>query len=378
MTIGIPKEIKHNEFRVAATPSTLSTLCRKGHVVLVESQAGMGSGFPDQAYAEAGAKISTKEGVYKNAELLCKVKEIESPEYAMLREGQIIFTYLHSNAHPEMTGELLKRGVVGIAYEDITDDEHEFPLLAPMSTLAGKGGFLAALHFAQSVHGGTGLLLSRVAGVSIPRIAIIGCGWSGVGAAEIAAALGNKVTMLDISIKAMEKAKAKLPSNVEFLYSNRENLLTCLRESDVVINCILWNKTRKDHLVYRSDLGMMKPGAMIIDVACDDSGAVETCQSTTHADPVYYEEGVLHYCVDNIPSAFSRTASVMLSAVTLPFALSIADRGVDTALLSDRHLRNGLTFYHGCLTLKETADKLGLEYTEPEAAIQNHRNSVVT
>lgn len=373
MIIGVPKENKHNEFRVAAIPSAVSVLTQKGHTVYVEYGAGIGSGFSDQAYITAGAQMAEKKEVYAKAELLYKVKEIEPSEYDMLRKGQVLFTYLHSNAHFEMTKELLERGVVGIAYEDVDDDNSEFPLLSPMSILAGKGGFLAALYFSQSVHGGTGLLLSQITGVSTPRVSIIGCGWSGVGAAELAASFGNKVTMLDVSYKAMEKAKVKLPVNVEFLYSNRENLENCLKESDVIINCILWNKTRKDHLVNREDLRMMKPGAMIIDVACDDEGAIETCRSTTHDEPIYYEEGIMHYCVDNIPSGFSRTASVMLSAATLPHTLSIANNGVDAALMKDAHLRRGLTFYYGDLTLKETADKYNLVYTEPAQAVAKHQ-----
>lgn len=373
MIIGVPKENKHNEFRVAAIPSSVAALTQKGHTVYVEYGAGVGSGFPDQAYMDAGAQMAEKKEVYEKARLLYKVKEIEPMEYDMLRRGQIIFTYLHSNAHFEMTTELLKRGVIGIAYEDVDDDNSEFPLLSPMSILAGKGGFLAALYFAQSVHGGNGLLLGPITGVSTPRISIIGCGWSGVGSAELAASFGNKVTMLDVSHKAMEKAKAKLPANVEFLYSNRENLETCLAESDVIINCILWDKTRKDHLITREDLRMMKPGAIIIDVACDDKGAIETCRSTTHDDPIYYEEGIMHYCVDNIPSGFSRTASVMLSAATLPYTLSIAGNGVEAALMKDPHLRRGLTFYYGDLTLKETADKYNLVYTDPAEAIAKHQ-----
>ena len=221
MIIGVPKENKHNEFRVAAVPSSVSVLTGKGHTVYVEYGAGAGSGFPDKAYIDAGALMAEKKEVYEKAELLYKVKEIEATEYNMLRKGQIIFTYLHSNAHLEMTKELLARGVIGIAYEDVDDDNSEFPLLSPMSVLAGKGGFLAALYFLQSVHGGTGLLLNRITGVATPRISIIGCGYSGVGAAELAASFGNKVTMLDVSSKSMEKAKAKLPVNVEFLYSNR-------------------------------------------------------------------------------------------------------------------------------------------------------------
>ena len=373
MIIGVPKENKHNEFRVAAIPSAVSALTQKGHTVYVEYDAGVGSGFSDQLYIIAGANMAEKKEVYEKAELLYKVKEIEYSEYDMLHKGQVIFTYLHSNAHFDMTKKLLDRGVIGIAYEDVDDDNFEFPLLSPMSILAGKGGFLAALYFTQSVHGGAGLLLSQITGVSTPRVSIIGCGWSGVGAAELAASFGNKVSMLDVNYKAMEKARVKLPVNVEFLYSNRENLEICLKESDIIINCILWNKTRKDHLINREDLQMMKPSAIIIDVACDDEGAIETCRSTTHDKPVYYEEGIMHYCVDNIPSGFSRTASIMLSAATLPYALSIANNGVEEALIKDKHLRRGLTFYYGDLTLKETADKYGLDYTDPLASITNHK-----
>lgn len=369
MIIGVPKEIKKNEFRVAAIPSAVSTLVGHGHTVLVESNAGIGSGFPDAEYEKAGAQITPREALYQRCEMLYKVKEIEALEYDLLHENQIVLTYLHSNAHLEMTNELLNRNITGICYEDVDDERGEFPMLAPMSILAGKGGFLAALHFSQTVHGGRGLLLNRIVGVPTPEITIIGCGWSGIGAAELAAAFGNKVALLDINKKAMDSAKEKLPANVEFLFSNRENLLTCLKRTDVLINCILWPKTRKDHLVSREDLKLMKRGAVIIDVACDDAGAIETCRSTTHTDPIYFEEGILHYAVDNIPSGFSETASQMLCACTLPYALAIANLGVEEAVRRDSHLRRGLTTYRGMLTLKETAYKHGIPFVEPLEAI---------
>lgn len=369
MIIGLPKEIKKNEYRVAATPAAVADLVRRGNTVLFETDCGVGSGFSNADYIAAGGKECAHEEVYKGCDMLYKVKEIEEAEYDLLHEGQIVFTYLHSNAHPDMAKELMARGVTGIAYEDITDENGGFPALAPMSVLAGKGGFLAALYFAQSVHGGNGLLLNRIAGVPTPEVTIIGCGNSGMGAAELASAFGNKVTILDVNWKAMEAAKDKLPANVEFLYSNRENLVACLKRTDVLINCILWPKTRKDHLVNREDLKMMKPGALIIDVACDDAGAIETCVSTSHDNPVYYEEGILHYCVDNIPSAFSCTASQTLSAATLPHAIAIAQKGVEQALLDNEHLRRGLTTYKGKLTLLETAQKHNMEYTDPKDAI---------
>ena len=365
MIIGVLKEIKPNEYRVAATPATVGEIVRRGHQVLVQAGAGIGSGFADSEYAAAGAQIlTTAEEVYGKADLFYKVKEMFPQEWQYMNKDKIVFTYIHSNAHPEETDAILDSRVTAIAYEDITDENGGFPLLKPMSILAGKGGFLAALHFMQAVFGGNGTLLANVTGIPAPVVSIIGCGNSGIGAAELSAGFGCTVRILDVNMKAMEAAQAKLPANVSFLISNRENLELCLRDSDVIMNCIMWPKHRKDHLIYREDLKMMKPGAMIVDVACDDEGAVETCRSTTHDDPVYREEGVLHYCVDNIPSAFARTASIMLANATLPYLLEIAGKGVKQALKDNKHLRKGLTAYEGKLTLEETALKQNRPLTD--------------
>ena len=370
MIIGIPKEIKNNEYRVAATPNAVAELCRRGHKVFVETSAGIGSGYTDEEYVRAGASMTDSESVFRDVELVYKVKEIFPEEFDKLREGQIVLTYLHSNAHPDMTKALLEKKVIGIAYEDVIDAQGGFPLLRTQSEIAGKGGFLAALHFSQSVNGGPGLLLSRVCGTETPKITIIGCGWTGMGAAELAASFGNQITMLDIDRDLMLKAQHQMPSNTQFLYSNRTNLLKCLAETDVLINCILWNKTRKDHLVYKEDLRLMKQGAIIIDVACDDNGAIETSRSTSHGDPVYYENGILHYCVDNIPSAFAKTASVLLSETTLPYVTEIADKGLEKAIKDNKGLRRGLTFYYGKLTLEETAAKYGIEFISPDSIVE--------
>ncbi|MBR6473465.1 MAG: alanine dehydrogenase [Firmicutes bacterium] len=372
MRVGIVKEIKNSENRVAIIPANVSEFIAHGHEVYIERGAGLGSGFSDEEYAEAGAVMcDTAAEVWNTAELLYKVKEILPPEYGYLRDDLVIMTYIHSNSHKEQTDELLKSGCVAIALEDVSSDDtaKKWPLVANMSELAGKGGFLAALYYAQSVHGGPGLLLANVAGDDQPIVSIIGCGFTGKGAAEFASALGNKVRILDVDLKAMETAKAVFPPNVSFMYSNRANILKCLKDSDVLINCILWDKTRKDHLIYREDLKLMKKGAMIIDVACDDNGAVETCRSTTHEDPVYYEEGILHYCVDNIPSAFSKTSSVRFSNDSLPFALEVADKGVVQALKDNKHLRRGLTTYHGILTMVETGIKQNRPYEEPDGFV---------
>lgn len=371
MIIGVLKEIKDNEYRVAAVPAVITEIKRHGHSVLVQSGAGAGSGFSDGEYASAGAEIvPSADEVYRRADLFYKVKELFPQEFQYLRQDKIVFTYLHSNAHPEETDALLESRVSGFAYEDITDDSGHFPLLSPMSILAGKGGFLAALHHTQSVFGGTGVLLSNLCGVETPVITIIGCGNAGIACAEMAAAFGNEVRILDVNINAMRGAQPHLPSNVTFLISNRANLVKCLKESDVVFNCILWPKNRKDHLVYREDLKLMKPNSLIVDVSCDDNGAIETCRSTTHNQPVYYEEGVKHYCVDNIPSAFARSASILLSNATLPFLLEIADKGVIRALKENRHLRAGLTCYNGCLTLEETALKQNRVHTPVDQLLE--------
>ncbi len=365
MIIGVLKEIKPNEYRVAAIPATVKEITARGHQVLVQQGAGTGSGYSDAEYEAAGAVIlPTADEVYRQADLFYKVKEFFPEEYQYMGRDKTIFTYIHSNAHPEETDAILDSHVTAFAYEDITDDDGNFPLLKPMSILAGKGAFLAALHHMQAVFGGAGTLLSNVTGIEAPVVTIIGAGNSGIGAAELAAGFGNTVRILDVNMKAMEAAKAKLPSNVSFLISNRENLEKCLKDSDVIINCILWPKHRKDHLINREDLAMMKPGAMIVDVACDDEGAVETCRCTTHDNPVYFEEGILHYCVDNIPSAFSRTASTMLAIATLPYLLEIAGKGPEKAVKENIHIRRGLTAYDGMLTLEETALKQNRPLTD--------------
>jgi len=370
MRIGILKEIKDKEYRVAATPATVSEIVRRGHAVLVQHDAGQGSGFLDEEYAAVGAEIiSTAEEVYRRADLFYKVKEFFPEEYHYMAPDKIIFTYIHSNAHPNETDALIQSGVTAFAYEDVTDDEGHFPLLSPMSVLAGKGGFLAALHHMQAVFGGNGTLLANVCGVETPIITILGAGNSGVGCAELAAAFGNTVRVLDINVKTMQEAQRHLPANASFLISNRTNLVKCLRETDVLFNCIQWAKNRKDHIVYREDLKLMKRGSMIVDVACDDEGAIETCRSTTHDDPVYYVDGIKHYCVDNVPSAFSRTASIMLATATLPYLLEIAGKGVKQALTDNKHLRDGLTVYGGKLTLLETAVKQNRPYTSPDEVV---------
>ena len=276
MVIGVLKEIKGNEYRVAAVPATVHEIVRHGHTVYVETGAGVGSGFSDAQYEAAGAIIADTNTVWEKADLYYKVKELFPQEFKWMNKDKILFTYIHSNAHPDETDTLLNSHVSAVAYEDVQDEEGKFPLLRPMSELAGKGGFLAALHFAQSVNGGPGKLLANVTGVETPIITMLGCGVVGTGAAELAAAFGNEVRILDVNMNTMLAAKKTSPANITYMISNRSNLEKCLRESDVIINGILWAKDRKDHIVYREDLKLMKPGAMIVDVACDENGGIDT------------------------------------------------------------------------------------------------------
>ncbi len=370
MVIGVLKEVKGNEYRVAAIPTTVQEIIRRGYEVYVEFGAGVGSGFSDKEYEEAGAIIADCETVVERCDLIYKVKELFPQEYKYLNKDKIVFTYIHSNAYSEQTDALLSSGCTSIAYEDVDDKDGGFPMLKPMSILAGKGGFLAALHHSQAVFGGNGTLLQNQTGVEAPVVTIIGAGNSGMGAAELAAAFGNQVKILDVNVESLEKAKSKLPLNTSCMFSNRANLLKCLKESDVIINCILWDKTRKDHLINREDLKMMKPGSIIVDVACDDGGAVETCHSTSHDNPTYTEDGIIHYCVDNIPSAFARTSSIVLANATLPYLLEIAGKGVKQALKDNKYLRRGLTTYDGKLTLLETALKQNRVYTSADEIIK--------
>lgn len=366
MIVGVPKEIKNNEYRVSVTPSGVKEFLKRGHQVNVEYGAGTGSGFTDEEYEAAGAKLASGNEVYEKSEMIIKVKEILPPEYRYMRSGLIVFTYLHSNSNLEMTKVLIERETIGISYEDIENEEGKFPLLKPMSEMAGKGGFLAALNLTQSINGGSGILLARATGIETPVVTIIGAGAAGMGAAKLAASFENHVIILDISLEQLERAREQLPSNVELLYSDRQNLEKVIKQSDVIINCLMWNKTRKDHLVYREDLRLMKPNAIIIDVSCDEHGAIETSRATSHDNPIYFEEGHMHYAVDNIPSAFARTSTCLLTNVTLPYALEIASKGAEKAMKENPLLRKGLSFYHGKLTLQETAIKHQLPYVTSE------------
>ena len=369
MIIGIAKEIKNNEYRVACHPDGVKELIVNGNEVLVERDAGIGSGYSNEEYEQAGAKIiDTAKELFEKSELIYKVKEILPEEYDYMREDLIVFTYIHSNAHRDQTDMLLDKKVIGIAYEDIIDDYGEYPLLKPMSIIAGKGGFIAGVKYMERINGGQGLLLADVPGVKKPHVTIIGAGNSGIGAAELAIGWGCDVSILDINSKKLEDTREYL-KGPEYLISNQANITMCLKKTDLLINCILWPKWREDHLINKDMLSLMKRGSMIVDVACDDHGAIETTHSTSHDDPIYHEEGILHYAVDNIPSSFSRTATMTLVNATLPKVIEIGKYGVKEAMRKDKHLRQGLTSYRGMLTLEETGLKQDRPYVTPEEAL---------
>ena len=370
MIIGMPKEIKNGEYRVAMIPSSVTAFIRSGHHVYVEKDAGARAGFSDREYEAAGAITCDSKTVYDKSDMIYKVKEVLPAEYNCYKEGQILFTYIHSASRPVMTKVLLESKIIGIAYEDVDDEEGRLPLLAPMSEIAGKGAFIAAFKYQQTLNGGKGRLLSRVCGLEVPRIMIIVCGHTGMAAAEYAAAFGNHVTMLDVNRKAMENAH-KLSDNIEILYSNRENILSSLKQADVIINCIMWDQRYEGHIVYKEDLKLMKQDAIIIDVSSDEAGAIETCVITSQDNPVYKVDGILHYCVPNIPSLYANSASILLSARTLPYALKIANNGAEKALKEDKHLRRGLSFYCGLLTNKENAEANNLSYTSADELINS-------
>ncbi len=366
MIIGVPKETKNNEYRVALSVNGAKTLVQQKHQVLIEEDAGVGSRYSNQHFFNTGAEVVSRDELYRRSELIYKVKEPSVDDFKYLREGLIVITYLHSNAHRDQIDAFLTSKAIGIAYEDVTDEEGGFPLLKPMSRIAGMGGFLAALQYSQAIHKGRGIMLARIPGAIVPEITIIGAGTSGLAAAGLAASFGNKVTILDTDLNKLEKAKNILPPNTELLFSDETNLTHCLKRSDILINCVLWPKWRKDHLVSIEMLKLMKPQAMIVDVSCDEHGAIESSRSTSHDEPIYTEGGVIHYCVDNIPGAFPRTASDLLCNSTLPYVLEIANKGCQKALKENRFLRRGLTYYNGELTLAETGQKHSIPYKTPE------------
>lgn len=369
MLVGVPSEIKTHEYRVGLTPASVREYVQRGHKVLVQSGAGDGIGAADDVYRQAGADIvQSAAEVFKAADMIVKVKEPQLDECAQLRDGQILFTYLHLAPDPKQTAALIKSGCTAVAYETVTDDRGGLPLLAPMSEVAGRLAIEAAGVALKRPAGGRGLLIGGVPGVPAGRVVVVGGGVVGVHAARMAVGLGAEVTVLDRSLPRLRELDDMFSGRVRTLYSTSEALDNEVAAADVVIGAVLVPGASAPKLVSRAKLKTMKKGAVIVDVAIDQGGCFETSHATTHAEPTYVVDGVIHYCVANMPGAVPVTSSHALNNATLPFGLALASSGLK-ALLANPHLRNGLNVHKGKVTYKAVADSLNLPYVSAETAI---------
>ncbi len=362
MRIGVPKEVKDNEYRVGMIPAAAHALSSARHEVLIQKGAGAGSGIPDQAYVEAGAKLVEDADAAYDAEMVIKVKEPVASEYPRLREGQTLFTYLHLAPLPELTDQLLAKRIAGVAYETITDDHGRLPLLTPMSEVAGRMAAVVGASYLQRVHGGRGTLLAGVPGVPPGDVVIIGGGIVGLNAAKMALGLGGRVTILEASLDRMRYLDDVFHGTLTTLASNYHNMMAALRRADLLIGAVLIPGRAAPKLVTRAMLRQMKEGAVVVDVAVDQGGCFETTRPTTHSDPVYVEEGVVHYCVANMPGAVPRTSTFALANATTPYALALANKGVVQAVLEDPGLLAGVNTYAGHITCEPVAESLGRPY----------------
>jgi alanine dehydrogenase len=360
--IGVVKEIKSDEYRVALTPAGARELVQRGHDVLVETGAGEGSAFPDSAYSAAGAQLVTVDRVWVDSELLLKVKEPLPAEYPLLHEGQILFTYLHLAASKELTQALVASGAVCVAYETVETQNGALPLLAPMSEIAGRLAAQAGAYFLEKPLGGRGLLLGGVPGVAPGRVLVIGGGIVGYNAAVIAIGLGGNVTILERSIDRMRHLDEILSGRVSLVMSSTLQIEESVREADVVIGAVLIPGARAPKLITRPMLGTMKEGSVFCDVAIDQGGCAETSRPTTHSDPVYVVDGVTHYCVANMPGAVPITSTKALTNATLPYVEAIAEHGLAEAVARDPALAAGVNVLHGKVTYRAVSEAHGLEY----------------
>lgn len=363
MIIGTPKEIKNHEYRVGLTPESVRELVAHGHRLLVETGAGGGIGASDEHYRAAGAEIvATATEIFATAEMVVKVKEPQAAERAMLRPGQILYTYLHLAPDPDQTRDLMASGAVCIAYETVTSAGGGLPLLKPMSQVAGRMSIQAGATALEKAHGGRGVLLGGVPGVAPGKVCIIGGGVVGFNAAQMAAGLGADVTILDRDPDVLERVGTFFEARAKTRFSNKANLAECVAEADLVIGAVLIPGAEAPKLVSRDMLSTMKPGAVLVDVAIDQGGCFETSHATTHAEPTYVVDGIVHYAVANMPGAVARTSTYALNNVTLPHALRIADLGWKAALRRDPHLAAGLNVCDGKITYQAVAEAIGSPY----------------
>lgn len=348
MIIGVPKEIKNNENRVALTPAGAKELVKQGHSVYVQHSAGMNSGFPDDSYVRAGAQIlPTIEAVYDIAEMIIKVKEPIESEYALVKKGQLLFTYFHFASDRELTEAMLRSGATCLAYETVEGPNHSLPLLIPMSEVAGRMSIQEGARFLEKPQGGKGMLLGGVPGVKPAKVLVIGGGIVGHNAALMAAGLGADVTLADISLSRLRTLAETLPKNVKTLYSSTHNIEQELPTTDLVIGAVLIPGAKTPHLITREMLKLMKQGSVLVDVAIDQGGCFETSHPTTHAEPIFEVEGIVHYCVANIPGAVPQTSTLALTNATLPYAIKLANLGWENACQADPGLQLGLNIVGG-------------------------------
>ena len=370
MLIGVPKEIKNHEYRVGLTPSSVRELTARGHAVLVERSAGAGIGAHDSAYEKAGAKMATNAAeIFSRADMIVKVKEPQATERAMLRAQQILFTYLHLAPDPDQCRDLVNSGAICIAYETVTQPGGGLPLLAPMSEVAGRMAIQAGAHCLERAHGGMGVLLGGVAGVPPGRIVILGAGVVGTNAAQMAVGTGAQVVVMDRSVEALRRMDRQLGARVMTIFSNRDNVEEQVLAADLVIGGVLIPGAAAPKLVTREMVSAMKAGSVIVDVAIDQGGCCETAHATTHADPTYIVDEVVHYCVANMPGGVPRTSTYALNNATLPFVLQLAEQGWKKALQANVHLRDGLNVCRGKVTYREVAEALDMEFQAAKVAI---------
>ena len=367
MKIGIPKEIKNNENRVGATPAGVKELVAHGHEVFVQHTAGEGSGFADAEYEKAGAVIlPTIEDVYSTADMIIKVKEPIAPEYPLIKKDQVVFTYFHFACDLELTEAMLKSGAVCIAYETVTDRHGTLPLLIPMSEVAGRMSVQEGARFLEKPQGGRGVLLGGVPGVKPGKVLVLGAGVVGRNAALMAAGLGAEVTLCDISLPVLRHCAETMPKNVKTLFSSRHNIEEELPKTDLVIGSVLIPGAKAPHLVTADMVKLLKKGSVMVDVAIDQGGCFETSHPTTHSEPIYVVDDVIHYCVANIPGAVPFTSTMALTNATLPYALRLADLGWKEACRRDKGLEEGVNIVDGKIVYKAVAEAFGMPYHQLE------------
>ncbi len=370
MKIGIPKEIKTNENRISLVPAGAEALVAAGHQVLVEKGAGLGSGFTDEQYTAVGASIAADaDATWAEADLIVKVKEPIEPEWARIKPGQTIFTYFHFAADERLTQAHIGSGAICIAYETVELPSHELPLLTPMSEVAGRMAVHEGAKYLEKLHGGRGLLLGGVPGVAPAKVVILGGGVVGTNAAKIAAGMGAQVVILDLSLERLRYLSDVMPANVQLIFSNRHNLLEQIATADLVIGGVLIHGATAPRLIRREDLKIMQAGAVIVDVAIDQGGCVETIHATTHEDPIYVVDGIIHYGVANMPGGVPRTSTLALTNATFPYVMQLANKGWHQALKDNAALRKGLNIVNGKVTYRGVAQAFGLQYHAPDAAI---------